>query len=103
MISGVVELQVGNRPGRAADRLPVHPADEAEQSPGRREITEDVVALVVQGAADLNQARIVGAAVQAQLSQPGGLQFSPGGGAAGSMLTEPLDGRVLFQFHDAPP
>ena len=39
VIAGVVELQVGDRAGRAADRLPVHPADEAEERLGRREST----------------------------------------------------------------
>ena len=35
VIAGVVEFQVGDRAGRAADRLPVHPADEAEERLGR--------------------------------------------------------------------
>ena len=71
VIAGVVEFQVGDRAGRAADRLPVHPADEAEERLGRREGTQDVVPLVVQGrAADLDQAGVVGPAVQAQLTQP---------------------------------
>ena len=38
VIAGVVELQVGDRAGRAADRLPVHPADEAEERLGGREV-----------------------------------------------------------------
>ena len=63
VIAGVVELQVGDRAGRAADRLPVHPADEAEERLGRREEPQDVGPLVVQGrAADLDQADVVGPA-----------------------------------------
>ena len=47
VIAGVVEFEVGDRAGGAADRLPVHPADEAEERFGGREVTEDVVSLVV--------------------------------------------------------
>ena len=71
MIAGVVEFEVGDRPGRAADRLPVHPADEAEERLGGREDAQDVVPLVVQGrAADLDQPGVVGPAVEAELTQP---------------------------------
>jgi len=69
MIAGVVELQVRHRAGRTADRLPVHTTNEAEERPGWWEGTEDVVPLVIQrGAADLDQAGVVGPAVQAQLA-----------------------------------
>src|SRR5439155_27048185 len=75
VITGVVELQVGDGAGGTADRLPVHPADEAEKCPGRWKNTENIVPLVVQGrAADLDQAGVVGAAVEAQLTQPGAIE-----------------------------
>ena len=82
VVVGVVELQVGDRTGRAADRLPVHPADEAEQGLGVREVTQDVVPLVVQRrAADLDQAGVVGPAVEAQLPQPRRIESVDGGSA----------------------
>jgi hypothetical protein len=64
VIAGVVEFEVGDRASRAADRLPVHPANEAEQRLRRRECSQDVVSLVVQGrAANLDQTGVIGPAV----------------------------------------
>src|SRR5215472_12224134 len=64
VIAGVVEFEVGDRASRAADRLPVHPANEAEQRLRRRERSQDVVSLVVQGrAAHLDQTCVISPAV----------------------------------------
>src|SRR5262249_2112684 len=45
VIAGVVKLQVGDRASRAADRLPIHPADEAQERLGCREHTQNVASL----------------------------------------------------------
>jgi hypothetical protein len=98
-----VELQVRGGAGRAADRPPVHPADEAEERFGVREGAQDVGPLVVQGgAADLDQAGVVGPAVQAQLAQPGRIEQLRRFGVVGAVaLTESQHGRVFGQVHDA--
>src|SRR5581483_8569513 len=55
VIAGVVEFEIGDRPGRTANRLSVHPADEAEEGLRRWKSTQDVTSLVVQRrAADLD-------------------------------------------------
>ena len=104
VITAVVELQVGDGAGGAADRLPVHPADEAEKCPGRRKSTENIVPLVAQGrAGDLDQAGVVGTAVEAQLAQPGGIEGTGrlgGFGATGLAVVEAPHGRVFSQVHD---
>src|SRR5262249_26941013 len=84
-------------------RPPVHAADEAEESPGVREVAQDVSPLVVQGrAADLDQAGVVGPAVQAQLTQPGCIERPRRLGVVGAVaLTEAPQGRVFGQVHDA--
>jgi hypothetical protein len=75
VIAAVVELQIGDRPGRAADRLPVHLADKADESPGGGKGAQNIVALVVEGGpADFHETNIVGAGVAAQLTQPVGIE-----------------------------
>src|SRR5262249_911271 len=70
VIAGVVELEVGNRAGRAADRLPVHPANEAEKRLGVWEVAQDVDPLAIQGrAADLDWAAVIGSKGEAQLTE----------------------------------
>ena len=72
---GVVELQVGDRPGRAADRLPVHPADDADQPLGPRVEAEDLGPLVVElGPVDGDEADVVGPGVEAEPPEPLGVQ-----------------------------
>src|SRR5262249_41849086 len=92
--------------GRAADRLPVHPAGEAEQGFRGREVAEDVVPLVVQGgAANLDEAGVVGPAVQAQLTQPRrieGRRRAGRGRAVPVAFVEPPHGRVFGEVHDDP-
>jgi hypothetical protein len=74
-VAGVVELQVGHRPGRVADRLPVHPAGDGEQRPGPGEELEDVGPLVVQARMpDRDQPGVVGPAIQGQPLQPCGVR-----------------------------
>src|SRR5204863_4331231 len=106
VIAGVVELQVGDRPGGTADRFPVHAADEAEKRPGGRESTQDIGPLVVQGrAADLDQAGVVRPAVEAQLAQPGRIERFRRLGRAGAFavaLVEAPHGRVFGEVHDRP-
>src|SRR5271165_670744 len=69
MLAGVVEFEVSDRPSRAADRFSIHPTHEAEECLGGWEVTEDVRSLVVQRrAADLDQAGIVGSAVEAEVT-----------------------------------
>ena len=64
----MVKFQIGNRARRAAHRFSVHSADKAEEGLRRREEAQNVVSLVVQSrAANLDQAGIVGAAVEAKL------------------------------------
>ncbi len=104
VISGVVEFEVGDRTGRAADRLPVHATDEAEERPGRRKHTQDVVPLVIQGgAADLDQAGVIGPAVEAKLPQPRcieGLRLVGGAGAFTLAFVEAPHGRMFGEVHD---
>ena len=71
VLAGVVELQVRHRPGRVADRLPIHPADHGEQRPRPGVELQDVGPLVVQARMpDLDQPGVVGPAIQGKLPQP---------------------------------
>ena len=75
VVVGVVELQVGDRAGGAADRLPVHPADDADQRPGPRVERQDVGPLVVElGPADRDEPHVVGAELEAEPAKLGGVQ-----------------------------
>src|SRR5437016_522082 len=51
-------------------------------------------------AADLDQAGVIGPAVEAQLTQPCRIEFVRGG-SGGWLLVETLNGGVIGQFHDA--
>ena len=71
VVPGVVELQVGHRPSRAADRFSVHPADEADERLRGRKKAQDVLPLVVEGGtADLDQPHVVGAGFPTQSAHP---------------------------------
>src|SRR4051794_33267157 len=85
MIPDVVELQVGDRPGRAADRLPVHPADEADQPLRPRVEAEDLGPLVVElVSVDGHEADVIGPRVQADPPQPLGVDSTRVGARLGS-------------------
>ena len=74
-VAGVMELEVGHRAGGAPDRLPVHAADETDQGAGAGEDTQDVVALVVElGAVDGDEADVVGAGIEAEPAELGGVE-----------------------------
>src|SRR5262249_26027496 len=100
-----VELQVRGGTGRAADRPPVHPADEAEERLGGRGVAEDVGPLVGHGrAAALGQAGLARPAVQAKLTAPrrsGRLHPARRalGAARAVALVEPTPGRMFGEFH----
>ncbi len=74
-LARVVELEVGDRAGRAADRLPVHPADDAHQPLGPGEQAQDVLPLVVElGSPDRHEPHVVGPRVEAEAAEPLGVQ-----------------------------
>src|SRR5262249_3309665 len=105
VLARVVELQVGNRPRRAADRFAVHSADEAEKRLRGRKIAQDIFPLVVEGgAADLDQADVIGPGVPAQLPQSDRIELGRGRrrGVGGCTCMESLYGWMVSQFHRAP-
>jgi hypothetical protein len=98
-----MELQVGHGPSGAADRLAVHPADEADERFRRRKKAQDVIPLIVEGSsADLDQARIVRPSVSAYLAQSIRIKLGRGRGRGGRGCSciESLYGWMIGQFHD---
>ena len=58
LVAGPVELEIGNRPRRAAQRLAGHAHHEAEKRPGPGIVAKDFVALRIEaGAGDFDEAR----------------------------------------------
>ena len=89
VIAGVMELQVGDRARRAADRLAVHPANHADQRPGPRVECEDLGPLVVQlGAVDRHETHVVGTGVEAHLSVPLNVQNRRGNATRGRPMLD---------------
>ena len=71
MVPDVMKFQVGDRPGRAADRLAVHPANKADQPLRPRVEAEYLGPLVVEFVAiDAHEADVIGPGVQADSPQP---------------------------------
>jgi hypothetical protein len=78
LLAAMVELEVGNRARRAADRLAVHANDVADQRAGGREGAHNIVALVIKlGAVEGDEADVVGACVEAELAEPGAVERVP--------------------------
>jgi hypothetical protein len=97
----MVKLDVGDRARRTADRLPVHPDDEAQQCLGPGVVVKKLVPLgVKRGPLDLHQAGVVGAAFQGQAAKPTGVDpalFDLDSGAGSCAHT--LDGRMILDVH----
>jgi hypothetical protein len=101
VLAGVVEFQVGDRPGRAADWLPIHPADEAQERLGGRKEAQDILALIVKGGSvDLDQSSVVRPAIEAELTQPAGIQDSRYTRPILGAFLEMPHGWVFSEFHD---
>ena len=93
----VMELQVGDRAGRAADRLAVHPADDADQPLGPGVEAQDVRSLVVElTPPDRDEANVVGPRVEAEPAEP--LSVKPRGRHARVNLPVPDHGWVLVKL-----
>src|SRR5262245_49089310 len=74
MVACVVKFEVGGGPRRAANRLPVHPANDADESFGLRKEAQDVVPLVGElRTIDLDETDVVGAGFKAEAPQPIGV------------------------------
>jgi hypothetical protein len=71
----VVKFEVGDRPRRAANRLTVHPANEADESFGTWKETQDVGSLVGKfRTVDLDETDIVGPGLKAEQAEPLGVE-----------------------------
>ena len=69
LVSGPVELEIGNGPGGTAHRLARHAHDEAHQRLGPGIIAKELVALRVEPrAVDLDETGIVGATFERELA-----------------------------------
>ena len=80
VVARVVELQVGDRTGRAADRLAVHPADDADERLRPRVKAEDLASLVVEfGPVDRDEAHIVSPGVETLLARSQSASRTVGG------------------------
>ena len=70
----MMELQVGDRASRAADRLPVHLADDAHQPLGPGKEAEDVFSLVIKlGPPDRHEPHVVSPSLKAEAAEPLGV------------------------------
>jgi hypothetical protein len=75
LVGGVVELDVGNRPCRRTDVLPVHFEDEADERLCRGEEAHDLGMLIGEfRPPDLDETNIIGSRVEAQTPKPLGLE-----------------------------
>jgi hypothetical protein len=95
----MVEFEVGNRPGRAADRLSIHTADETQERSRGRPIAQDISPLLVQAwTANLDQSGVVSPAVKAELPEPCRIELVRrfgGHGLTAALLIEALYGWVF--------
>jgi hypothetical protein len=100
LVPGPVELEIGNRPRRAAERLAGHAHDEAEKRFGPGIVAEELVALRVEaGAGDFDEARIFGAAIECKLTEPRRID-RPRRAAFGMCRgSQALHGRMVFELH----
>src|SRR5262245_6389588 len=101
-----MEFQVGHRPGRAANRLAVHAADEGDEGLCPRKKLQNIPPLVVERRpADLDEPHVVGAGIAAQLFQPGGVESGWRGGRRlnRSPFVKLFDGGMLGEFHRGAP
>src|SRR5262249_14325515 len=106
VIARVMELEIGHRARRAADRLAVQPADEAKESPGAWEVAEDVVPLHVKGGpANLDEPHVVGTGFASEVLQPIGIKLFGRGRrwAGGSLLVELFHRWMVGKVHGASP
>lgn len=105
LVARVVELQVGDGPGRCADGLPVHAHHVADEGAGIRNVPQDVGPLIIEfGAVDFHETDIVCARVQRLLPQPLGLQRRGVPGRRGRWPGPDLDhGGMLVEFHGRSP
>src|SRR5262245_34050571 len=71
MVACVVKFEVGDGPRRAANRLSVHPANDADESFGLRKEAQDVVSLIGKlRTIDLDETDVVGAGFKAESPEP---------------------------------
>jgi hypothetical protein len=92
-----MELQVGDRASRAANRLPVHLADDAHQPLGPGKEAEDVLPLVIElGPPDRDEPRVIGPGLEAEAAEPFGVHNF--GRHLRGRLPVPDHGRVVVEF-----
>ena len=100
LVARVVEFQVGDRPGRAADRLAVHPADDADESLRPRVEAEYLGPLVVEFlAVDGHEADVIGPGIQADSPQL--LDVDTPRAGAGLGLSEADHAGMVFELGHA--
>src|SRR5882724_2713593 len=71
----VVKFNIGDGPRWTANRLTIHPADNADQRLSRWEQLQNIGAFAIKcGPINFDKANIISAQVKAQLTQPGTVQ-----------------------------
>jgi hypothetical protein len=97
-----VEFEIGDRSRRTAYRLATHAHDEAHQRFGPRVVAKELVALRVEaGAGDLDEAGIIGAALERKLAQLGGVKGVSRNPCRLSPRPQALYGWMIFELHRA--
>src|SRR5262245_24071108 len=97
----MVKFEVGDGARRAANRLTVHPANEADESFSPWEETQDVVSLVGKSrTVNLDETDIVGPGIKTELAEPLGVKSwrSRLDGRRVSPFLKPFNGR-MFRKH----
>ena len=100
LVAGPMKLEIGDRPRRTAKRLPGHAHHKAEQRSGPGIVAEYFVALWIEaGAADFDEARVFGTAIERELAKPRRIdrrrraRFRPRQGS------QAFHGRMVFEIH----
>jgi hypothetical protein len=102
VVAGIVELKVGNRPGWASDRFPVHPTDYADENLGRRKDPKN--ALSFGGnirPVNPDEADIICPSIQTQAAECVGRERV--GTSLPCLAPEGGDGRVLIECSQSEP
>src|SRR5262245_1534504 len=94
----MVKFEVGDGARRAANRLTVHPADEADESFSPWKETQDIVSLVGKfRTVDLDETDVVGAGFKAESPEPLSVKTRRSRlvGRRFNSLPKPFDGRMF--------
>src|SRR5262245_54521497 len=106
MVACVVKFEVGDGPRRAANRLSVHPANDADESFGLRKEAQDVVSLIGKlRTIDLDETDVVGAGFKAESPEPISVKTRRSRlvGRRFNSLPKPFNGRMFRHYcHSSP-